>query len=153
MNSVGSAGKAKLSRSPELVLREGKQVELACVLTTSTAFFYRGCSCNTKPESFSRFWPNPVGLPKLWKHLRVSKSQWILSDGTWWVLDQGSASLEAGKPTRLFCSRHRLSFSLPTPHQKHGEKISPGWKNISIIPYSSSLCSGTLSGLRDLLAD
>lgn len=116
-------------------------------------FFYRGCSCNTKPESFSRFWPNPVGLPKLWKHLRVSKSQWILSDGTWWVLDQGSASLEAGKPTRLFCSRHRLSFSLPTPHQKHGEKISPGWKNISIIPCSSSLCCGTLSGLRDLLAD
>lgn len=38
VNSAGSAGKAKLSRSPELVLREGEQVELACALSTSTAF-------------------------------------------------------------------------------------------------------------------
>lgn len=103
-------------------------------------FFYRGCSCNTKPESFSRFWPNPVGLPKLWKHLRVSKSQWILSNGTWWVLDQGSASLEAGKPTRLFCSRHRLSFSLPTPHQKHTQRFPQAGKILASFP-APALCA------------
>lgn len=35
---AGSAGKAELSRSPELVLRVGQQVELSRVLATSTAF-------------------------------------------------------------------------------------------------------------------
>lgn len=107
-------------RSPEPAITEGKQDELAYVLTTSTLGVIHKIP---NLEVYLDFSPILLTFPDSGTAPGSpgASGYWVTILGGCWI-KQGFARIEDGRPMGLFCSKPSLNFFLPTPLKQKDRK-------------------------------